>query len=145
MYVKHKRILEPSIGDIVYQRMPRGNYVKVQILGGQLFDTKYGRLSNFWKWKVIETEEIQEDYGNFYDIIISDEHCEEVNEAIEEIKANYRVLTNILINTETDIVIIKITRQLIKELRGICKLAYYQLTGEDLKEIIIKEDQNNDN
>lgn len=139
MDVIHKRVLEPSIGDIVYQRMPRGNYVKVQILGGQLFGTKYGRLSNFWKWKVIETGEYQEGYGNFYEMI------DEAKEAIEAIEGHYRALTNILLNNKRRTVIIQLTWIAVKELRSICKLAYYQMTGEDLKEIIIKEDKHNDN
>ena len=61
-------ILEPSIGDVVYQYMGNGIFDMVEILGGQFLDSKYKRLSNFWKWKNLKTEKIEEGYGDFYEI-----------------------------------------------------------------------------
>ena len=66
VFSEDRRILEPSVGDIVYQRKDSGKYAKVRIIDGEFLDSKYGRLSNFWKWENLETGEIEEDYGCFY-------------------------------------------------------------------------------
>ena len=59
-------ILEPHIGEIVYQNMGNGRYDKVKILDGEFLDSKYKRLSNWWKFENLETGEIIEDHGDFY-------------------------------------------------------------------------------
>lgn len=63
---KLEPIYEPSVGDIVYKRVSDDKFEKVKILDGEFYDSKYGRLSNFWKWENLETGEIEEDYGCFY-------------------------------------------------------------------------------
>lgn len=62
----YNRVYEPIAGDIVYQNMGDHRLVKVQIIEGNFFNKRNGRLSNFWKYKIIETGEIEEDYGEFY-------------------------------------------------------------------------------
>lgn len=58
------RVLDPLLGDIVYQRKGNGKYAKVRIISGQLYGT-HG-LSNFWDYENLETGEIEHDYGCFY-------------------------------------------------------------------------------
>ena len=60
------RILNPSVGDIVYQKLGEGKYAKVKIIDGEFYDSHFGRVSNFWKWENLETGEIESDYGCFY-------------------------------------------------------------------------------
>ena len=63
MYGNENRILNPSIGDEVYQYTGNGTFVKVKILGGQYYGT-YG-VSNFWEYENLETGEIERGYGYF--------------------------------------------------------------------------------
>ena len=63
MYGNENRILNPSIGDEVYQYTGNGTFVKVKILGGQYYGA-YG-VSNFWEYENLETGHIESGYGYF--------------------------------------------------------------------------------
>ena len=58
-----KRILEPCVGNKVF--IKKGNkYKEVEIIEGAFF--RNNRVSNFWKWKEIDTGYVREGYGEFY-------------------------------------------------------------------------------
>ena len=64
MYGNKDRILNPSIGDEVYQCTGKDTFVKVKILEGQYYGA-YG-VSNFWEYENLETGEIERGYGYFF-------------------------------------------------------------------------------
>lgn len=59
-----KKILEPSVGDIVLYKDEQGYITPVKIIEGAFF--KNERVSNFWNWMDILINKIYCGYGNFY-------------------------------------------------------------------------------
>jgi len=67
----YKKVCEPNFGDVVYYKNNEGAFQKIKIVNGQYFDSKHGRLSNFWYWTNInddssESKEEHSGYGNFF-------------------------------------------------------------------------------
>ena len=67
----YRKICEPNPGEIVFFKNDQGLFNKVRIRSGQYFDSKYGRLSNFWRWTTIddngvESKEVFQGYGCFF-------------------------------------------------------------------------------
>lgn len=58
-------ILNPKINDIIYLQKGE-DYIPVKILSGYFLDPIFHRLSNFWTWQNLITNEKENGYGNFY-------------------------------------------------------------------------------
>ena len=58
------RIIEPNIGSVVVHK-DGGKSTLVKILYGKFYG-EFGRISNFWEWLNLETNEIESGYGVFY-------------------------------------------------------------------------------
>jgi len=61
-----KRIINPHVGDTVLLRTSKDNCKVVTIVEGEFFID--GGISNFWKWEVTESGEVEKGYGYFYKI-----------------------------------------------------------------------------